>query len=491
MDFFNAYGNIFVSFVRSYSILFLINLFFTGVIIFLERKKPTSTLLWVMAINFLPIFGFILYLFIGQDLSKKKMFDKKDIIKVKMQKNAQEQLNDIRSGKYVFENERTKDYVEMIEMFNVSEDEIFYQGNDIEMFNDGRDMFKRLLDDMEKAKTSIYFESYIFKSDGLGTEIMELFKRKVKEGVEVLLLVDGMGARKLTSRDRKDLVRNGVKLAIFFPGLFGKFNTHMNYRNHRKIIVIDHEIGYVGGLNVGDEYISKNEKFGFWRDEHIRIMGPAVMGLQFRFFLDYRFAASEKDGAFITPITNEKRYGNKDICIVTSGPDTKADSIRNGFDKIISRARKHIYIQTPYFVPDDGLFNSLKVAALSGCEVNIMIPRTRDHPFVHWASTSFIGELLEWGCRAYFYEGGFLHSKVICCDDYLSSIGTANFDIRSFELNFEANAFIFDEEVTATLIKDFENDVKLSTELTLESYEKRPIINKVREGVSRLLSPLL
>ncbi|SHH50778.1 cardiolipin synthase [Anaerosphaera aminiphila DSM 21120] len=486
-----GYSDVLLGFIQSYSIIFFINVIFTIAIIFMERKKPTSTLLWVMAINFLPIIGFILYLFIGQDLSKKRIFDKKDSLKIKMRKNAQSQLNEIKSGKFKFKNERTREYVEMIEMFNVSEDETFYQGNDIEMYSDGREMFKKLFEDIEAAEKSVYFESYIFKSDGLGTELMNLLKKKSREGVEVLLLVDGMGARNLKQKDRRDLVENGVKLAIFFPGLFGKFNTHINYRNHRKIIVIDHKIGYVGGLNVGDEYISKDKKFGFWRDDHIRIIGPAVMGLQFRFFLDYNFAADKKEGAFITPVFEKSEYGNKDICIVTSGPDTKVDSIRNGYEKIISRARKKIYIQTPYFVPDEGLFNALKVAALSGCEVNIMIPEIRDHPFVHWASTSFIGELLDWGCRAYYYQGGFLHSKVICCDDYLSSIGTANFDIRSFELNFEANAFIFDEEVTSTLIKNFENDVKNSKEITLADYERRSVFVKIKEGVSRLLSPIL
>lgn len=481
-----------VSFFSAYGIIFILNLVFSVIIIFAEKRKPTSTLLWVMAINFLPIIGFILYLILGQDLSKIKIFDKKEKIEKKMYYIARNQI--ARLEREVEKGESIYGYLDMIHMFNMGENEIMYSNNQIERFIDGESYFKTLIDDIKAAKTSIYIQSYIFKSDNLGTEIINLLKEKAKQGLEVILLVDGMGGRKFKSRDRRELLETGAKVEVFFPGIFKNINTRINYRNHRKIIVIDHKIGYVGGYNIGDEYISKSKKFGFWRDTHLRIVGDAIRGLEFRFYLDYKFASGKRASmAPMTFIKTEKDLEAKgsEVCIVTSGPDTKVDSVRNGYEKLITKAKKRIFIQTPYFVPDEGLFKSLKVAALSGVEVNIMIPRIRDHIFVHWASLSFIGELLYWGCKAYYYEGGFLHNKIVISDDVVSSVGTANFDIRSFELNFEVNAFIFDRDMNAKLVEDFYRDVESSTEITLEDYKNRPWHIKVREGFSRLLSPIL
>lgn len=482
---------IFLDFVQVYTGLFILNLILSCIIIFMERRKPTSTLLWVMTINFLPIIGFILYLLFGQDLSKKKMFQKKGQVDKEIKTFLQTQFEEIRSGEYYFLNKKTKDNDELIAMFNSSENGAFYQYNDIKVYTDGREKFKDLFNDIRNAKHSIYIQYYILKSDELGTEMLDLLIEKVKQGVEVLLLVDGMGARKFSFKERARVEESGVKLAIFFPGILPKINTHVNYRNHRKIAIIDNVIGYVGGLNVADEYVSRDKKFGFWRDTHLRIQGPAVSGLQWRFFLDYRFAAGNGSGGFITPLNFGKRNGTKDICVVSSGPDTKAHAIRHGYSKMITRAKERLYIQTPYFVPDEGLLNDLKIAAMSGVDVRIMIPKIKDHPFVHWASMSFLGELLKWGVKVYLYEGGFLHSKVLISDDFVSSVGTANFDIRSFELNFEVNAFIFDYEINSELIKAFEEDVQKSEEITLEDYENRKAYYKMKESVSRLLSPIL
>lgn len=482
---------VFFDFVQLYTGLFILNVVLSCVIIFLERKKPTSTLLWVMTINFLPIIGFILYLLIGQDLSKKKMFTRKGQVDKEIKSFLSKQGEEIKSGKYHFINKETEKHDELIAMFNSSGNGAFYQYNDIKLYKDGRYKFKDLKEDIKNAKHSIYIQYYIFKSDELGKEILELLMEKSLEGIEVLLLVDGMGARNFSLRYRKKVEKSGIKLTIFFPGILPRINTRINYRNHRKIAVIDNKIGYVGGLNVGDEYISKYKKFGFWRDTHLRITGPAVSGLQWRFFLDYRFAAGNGSGGFITPLDFGPRKDNKDICIVSSGPDTKALAIRHGYSKMITSSKKRLYIQTPYFVPDDGLLNDLKIAAMSGVDVRIMIPRKKDHPFVHWASTSFIGELLELGVKAYLYEGGFLHSKVLISDDYVSSVGTANFDIRSFELNFEVNAFVFDNEINEKLIEGFMEDVEKSTEITIEIYNNRNMVKRIKESISRLLSPIL
>lgn len=483
------YLEVIKNFAQVYSIIFIFNVLVSMFIIIFDNKKPISTLLWVMAINFIPFIGFILYIFIGQDLSKSKMFDGKSKADKMIEHGFTSQLNDIKNGVFKYSNERTKKYVNMIEMFNRAEGELLYTHNDVEIFNDGEEKFKKLFEDLRNAKHTIYVQYYIFKSDKISTEFMEILKDKAREGLDVYLLIDGMGIRNMTIIDRRRLRKAGVKLAIFFPGLIIKINTHINYRNHRKIVVIDKRIGYVGGFNVGDEYVSRG-RMGYWRDTHLRIVGPAVNGLAWRFFLDFKFASDEYTKGFTTEFFDEDT-GNIDMNIVTSGPDTKADSVRNGYEKLITNARKEIYIQTPYFVPDEGLLKCLKVAALSGVNVNIMFPAKKDHLFVHWASLSFLGELLQWGVNVYQYEGGFLHTKVVVSDDYLSSVGTANFDIRSFELNFEVNAFLYDEEINKTLKDHFIEDMKFSTKITPELYEKRSNITKVRESFSRLLSPLL
>lgn len=474
----------------AFSELFIINIVLSILIIFMERKKPTSTLLWIMTITFFPIIGFFLYLVLGQDLSKSKMFEKKHTGDREVKVYSEIQLKELKNGTFNFLNQRTKDYIKLIKMFNVAEGEILTQENHIELFSDGRDKFKSLKEDLLKAKYAIYMEYYIFKSDELGTEIIDILEKKAKEGLEVILLVDGMGGRKFKERDKKRLKDAGVSFAMFFPGIIPKINSHINFRNHRKIAVIDHEIAYVGGLNIGDEYISKSKKFGYWRDTHLKIIGPAVNHLQWRLYLDYRFAAKKDSGGFLTNLYFPKN-GNKGLSIVTSGPDSKENAIRNGFDKVISDAKKSIYIQTPYFVPDDGLLQSLKIALMSGVDVNIMIPEVRDHPFVHWASISFLGELLKLGAKCYMYREGFLHSKVLIVDDFISSVGTANFDIRSFELNFEVSAFIFDEEINRRLTEDFNNDINKCKVYSYEDYLNRSSLVKIRESFSRLLSPIL
>ncbi|WP_071026479.1 cardiolipin synthase [Peptoniphilus raoultii] len=485
---FEMYFNSIKSFAQVYSVIFLTNIIFSALVVFFERKKPTSTLLWVMAINFLPIIGIILYLILGQDISKSKMFEDKTKMDIDVKNEFKRQLEDIQDGEYVFSNPRTKEYKDIVEMFNMAEAEILYSCNEVKIYNNGPEKFKELFQDLRKARHTIYVQYYIFKSDNLSQEFIKILIDKAREGLKVYLLVDGMGARHLKYRDRRRIKEAGIEFAVFFPGILPKINSHINYRNHRKIAVIDKKIGYVGGLNVGDEYVGKG-KFGNWRDSHLRIEGEAVNGLSWRFYLDFKFASSKDPTGFTTEIFEKK--GNKDVAIVTSGPDTKADSIRNGYEKFITRATKEIYIQTPYFVPDEGLFKCLKVASLSGVKVNVMFPEKKDHPFVHWASLSYAGDLLKWGANVYMYRNGFLHTKVMISDDYLSTVGTANFDIRSFELNFEVNAFLFDYELNKKLKEDFKRDLKDCLQITEEMYKKRDVFTRIREQISRLLSPLL
>jgi cardiolipin synthase len=268
-------------------------------------------------------------------------------------------------------------------------------------------------------------------------------------------------------------------------------NIRVNYRNHRKIAVIDGKEAFVGGFNIGDEYLGENKRFGYWRDTHLKIVGSAANSLQQRFLLDWRYASNEK-------IAFDKKYfpciysnGNIGIQIVSSGPDSEWEQIKNGYIKMINSAKKSVYIQTPYFIPDESILEALKIASLSGVDVRIMIPSKPDHLFVYWASLSYVGELLKSGVKSYKYNKGFIHSKAIVVDGKISSVGTANMDVRSFRLNFEVNAFIYDSSVSERLTKIFEEDIKCCTEITQELYGSRSLFIKFKESISRLLSPVL
>jgi len=271
-----------------------------------------------------------------------------------------------------------------------------------------------------------------------------------------------------------------------------------NYRNHRKLAIIDGKIGYIGGLNIGDEYLGLNPKFGPWRDTHLRIVGSSVSSLQIRFYLDWRTATKEFLSATKLAITSNDlkdtfsaQLGTTPIQIVDSGPDSINEQIKQGYLQIINKAKEYIYIQTPYFIPDESIVEALKIAAATGVDIRIMIPNKPDHPFVYWATYSYAGDLLPYGVKLYIYENGFLHSKTIVSDDSVCSVGSCNFDIRSFKLNFEVNAFIYNEKESIELRKAFENDMNYSYECSLRKYQKRSLLVKGKESISRLFSSVL
>ena len=309
--------------------------------------------------------------------------------------------------------------------------------------------------------------------------------------MEVRVLCDGMGGRDVKSSYWESLEKQGIMTAIFFPALLKRLQLRMNYRNHRKIVVIDGTTAFVGGFNIGKEYIGLDKKFGYWRDLHLKIEGSAVAQLQIRFILDWNYAAK-------ADLFSQKGYfpevvgkGTTGLQIISSGPDSRFQEIRDNYMRLISKAKKNIYIQTPYFIPDEAMMAALRIASMSGVDVKVMIPCKPDHPFVYWATYSFVGELLEAGARCYTYDNGFLHAKGIMVDGLAASFGTANMDMRSFYLNFEVNAVIYSSEVTKKLEDIFLKDLGKSTEITPYDYSQRNLIIRLKEQVSRLLSPIL
>ena len=311
--------------------------------------------------------------------------------------------------------------------------------------------------------------------------------------MEVRLLYDSMGSRTMKGRDWKRLKEAGIQVGEFFPALFGRLQFRINYRNHRKIVVIDGKTAFVGGFNIGKEYVGMEPKFGYWRDTHLQIRGSAVLSLHIRFILDWNYAT--KQNLFITDRYfkeyKQERQGEEAVQIVTSGPDSKWQNIRNVYLKMISKARKYIYIQTPYFIPDETIMNAIRIAAMSGVDVRVMIPCKPDHPFVYWATYSYIGDLLEAGAKCYTYDNGFLHAKGMVVDGVVSCYGTANMDIRSFCLNFEVNAVIYSVRTAERLEALFLEDLKYCTRVTPYLYGRRSYLVRLKEQFSRLFSPLL
>ena len=471
--------------------LFFFNLIFSVVIVFFERRDPKSVWAWLLLLFFLPGVGFIFYLFLGMDMHKHKMFREKEL-ENDLHDIIRAQKNRLKKGGGV-KNENLAGYTDLI-MYNMeTADAVLLGDNDIDIFTDGNRKFDALIADLEKAEKFIHLQYYIIRNDVLFQRIAEVLKRKAAEGVTVRVLFDGMGCRKTRHSCWKQLEAAGVHTAEFFPAILGRLQLRINYRNHRKIVVIDNKVAYVGGFNIGREYIGLDERFGYWRDTHLRIRGAGAVGLQLRFILDWDYAAKEhlsKEEEWF----EEAPAGERDHCdvqIISSGPDNSLQQIRDNYIKLIAKAKKRICIQTPYFIPDEAVLSTLLIAVRSGIEVNLMIPCKPDHPFVYWATYSYMGQLLNAGANCYIYNNGFLHSKGIVLDGEVFCYGTANMDIRSFALNFEVNAVVYSREKAREMERLFREDLKHCTRVTRESYSARSLKVRFKEQVCRLMSPLL
>lgn len=473
-------------------VLFGLNIILAFAIIFMERRDPGATWAWLMVLFFLPLLGFILYLIFGQNLTRSRLFDWDDKKKVGIEEQIAHQKAAIQGGVFPFVNEHTAQNAKLVYMLLRHNGAVLSEDNHVYIYTDGEEKFNALLQDIAKATDHIHIQYYIFRNDTLGKKIIDLLTEKAKTGVEVCVLYDDMGSRTLHRKHFQTLLDAGGVVEVFFPSRIPLINLRLNYRNHRKIVVIDGKVGYVGGFNVGDEYLGKDPSFGYWRDTHLRLTGSAVHALQNRFILDWNQASKRHDFFYeerLFPAPEET--GSVAMQIVTSGPDSEWEQIKSGYLKLIMSAKTSIYIQTPYFIPDASILDALRIAALSGVDVKVMIPNKPDHPFVYWATYSYAGELLKAGAKVYIYNDGFIHAKTIVVDERLSSVGTANIDVRSFRLNFEVNAFLYDYEAGRRLAQIFRHDMTVSYELTPELYKKRSVWIQFKESISRLLSPIL
>lgn len=474
-------------------IIVTINIIFIVVAVFFERKKPVQALSWVLTLLLLPLLGFILYLVFGRTLRFRK---KKFYVKCDISKKYCQEICKVLDYAYYDEaefNEPYSDEVKQLIKLNINSSQSPYTNdNEVEIFTSAEEKYRKLLHDIEAARSSIHILYFIFQNDNIGKRVINALAQKAKEGLEVRLLFDHGSNLIFPFNAFNPIADNGGEVLSFFSSTLGNY-SRANFRNHRKIVVIDGEIGYLGGINIGDEYLGMRKKVSPWRDTHLRITGSSVYSLQLRFMTDWLYASRKnvefKDTEkYFMPISKQNT-GSTGMQLVSSGPDTNGEEIKRGLIKMINSAKKFIYIQTPYFVPDSTFLEALQNAAMSGVEVVIQIPAVPDKRFVYKATMSFVADVIKYGIKIYLYPG-FLHAKMLVADDSCA-IGTANIDIRSFALNFEIQAFMYGKEISNRCTEIFKDDLKASKQLTRDIYNKRSIFSKVEENIIRLLSPIL
>ncbi|WNS44101.1 cardiolipin synthase [Paenibacillus sp. MMS20-IR301] len=473
------------------SLITFINILLALGFLFIERREAGYTWAWLMVLFFIPILGFILYIFFGRNLKKKNFYKLFVEEQEYVQAETDRQLASLTEEAANLPSWMQK-YTELIAMNIRSSHGLLSSDNELQIFSDGHDKFAALFADIRAARTEINIQYYIIQRDQLGRRLRDELTAKAREGVKVRLLYDEVGSKRISPAFFRELRQAGGEVEVFFPSLLRPLNFRINNRNHRKLCIIDGRIAYIGGFNVGDEYLGLNAKFGYWRDTHLRISGNAVNQIQGRFILDWHQAGKHERGDYGEfSFYTEQHTGTSPVQIITSGPNSATEHLKNMYIKLILSAKERVYIQTPYFIPDTSFMDACKIALLSGVDLRIMIPDKPDHPFVYWATWAYAGDLLDYGAKILLYENGFLHAKTIVVDGEAASVGTMNIDSRSFRLNFEVNAIVYDLKITAQLEDLFLKDSLLSSELTLERYRERSLLIKLKEGISRLLSPIL
>ncbi|HYQ56569.1 MAG TPA: cardiolipin synthase [Draconibacterium sp.] len=470
-------------------LIFVITAIPVAIMIILEKRSPFKTAAWILFLILIPILGMIFYLVFGQEYRKRKMFSRRGIKSLRaMRRLSAEQLKNIEQNKLISQ-AGLQNQAQFIRLLLNNSDSLLTTGNILKLLKDGQQTFDHIFEAIEKARHHIHLEYYIFADDKIGKKLKNLLIKKRQEGVEVRIIVDDVGSWGLKKKFFRELQTKNIEIHPFMEVRFPRFTSRVNYRNHRKIIVIDGKMGFIGGINIADRYIEGMKGLGYWRDTHLQIGGDAATTLQVIFAADWYF------------ITKQNLYGNKyfpplsdapgvPVQISASGPDYSWKSIEQAFFAAIATARKKIFIATPYLMPPQDLITALKTAALSQVDVRIIIPEKSDAIISKWCSFSYIEELLEAGVRIFLYQKGFIHSKYMLTDDCISSVGTSNFDFRSFETNFEANAFIYHEDFAKELEEHFFSDLEYCREVKYREWRKRPGTDKIRESLAHIISPM-
>ena len=472
------------------TILYFLTVVFIAFLIILENRNPVKTISWILVLVLLPFAGIVIYLFFGQEYRKTKMFSRKGLKDLEKLRNLTlVQLDNLPKNHYkisdlIFSKKR------LINLMLSNSNAILTNDNQLQVLKNGEETFPAIFNSIENAKHHIHLEYYIIEDDVIGNYLRELLIRKAKGGVEVRLIFDDVGSWQLRKKFIRSMSDAGVKVDCFMKVRFPMLTSRVNYRNHRKILVVDGETAYVGGLNFADRYRDGVPGIGPWRDTHLKVVGGGATALQIIFMADWYFVSKE--------ILKGQKYfrhfksGNgKLVQMTASGPDSDWESISQAYFSAIATATEYVYISTPYLMPTSDIVTALKTSALGGVDVRIIVPGLSDAITPKWGTNSYIEELLEAGVKIYFYKAGFTHSKIIVVDHVFSSVGTANLDFRSLETNFEVNAMIYDEEIARTLASQFLDDQAKSEQVILAEWINRPRMNKIKESFARILSPML
>lgn len=452
------------------------------VVIISENRNPIRSIAWCVALLFLPIIGLVFYLFFGRSMKGRHILSLHNKRKLRHNFNrTSENLKDL-----PIPNSR-KQIVKLA--YSLTKTPLTID-NDIEIFTNGKDKFDALIRDLNKARHTIYLQYYIFTDDVIGHTISDILIQKAREGLDVKVIYDHVGSFGSKNRFFKKMEENGVDVHPFFRVTFPQLANRINWRNHRKLVIIDNRIGYIGGMNIADRYVNGQKDGSAWRDTHFRLQGNIVNSLIYSFAVDWCFHKSANE---FSPVSAPKGHIHN-LCamqLITSGPTDQWNNIALCFLKAITSARKSIYIQTPYFLPTDTLMNALEAAALADIDVRIMIPRKSDSRLLQLATFSYVTRCLKSGIKVYTFEPGMLHAKAMTIDTDFTTAGSTNFDFRSFENNFEANLLIYDREVNMHMREIFFDDLQHCIRVKYSEWKKRPLPQRALESLVRLFAPIL
>jgi cardiolipin synthase A/B len=471
------------------SLLFMITSIAIAFIVVLEKRSPYKTFAWILALVLLPGIGLVFYLVFGQEYRKTKMFSRRGLKNLGQFRNlSNRQLRKLQKKELQLP-QAAMEKEKVVKLLINNSHSLLTTGNKLKILNNGNKTLQVLFSAMEMAEHHIHLEYYIIEEDEIGNRLKDILIRKRMEGVEVRVIYDDVGSWGLSRRYLKELKQAGVDILPFMEVRFPRLTSRVNYRNHRKIAIIDGKLGFTGGINFAERYVTGLRKIGHWRDTHLQIEGDAVVCLQIIFAADWYFVKKEnlKGTGYYKPLSENPGPA---VQISASGPDSDWDSIGQAFFAAIAGAQKEVLIVTPYLMPTPSILAALKTTALGGVEVQILMPEFSDARISKWCSFSFVEELLEAGVRIFFYQKGFIHSKLIMVDGVFSSMGTTNLDFRSLETNFEINAFIYDEQFTRQLAAYFKTDLLNSREIRFNDWKKRTWISHVKESLAHLVSPM-
>ena len=453
--------------------------------VIMDNRQPAKTMAWALVIWFVPVVGIVFYLFFGVNTRKERHVSERS-----MNQLTKRSMLEFAEQQNLHLPEKHKPLIDLFINQNLS---LPFKDNKMEAYTDGYQFFPALLAAIHEAKNHIHIDMYIFAEDALGCLVADALIAKAQEGVEVKLIYDDVGCWNVSHRFFERMREEGIEVVSFLPVRFPSFTSKVNYRNHRKIIVIDGTVGFIGGMNIALRYVKGTGTMP-WRDTMLKVTGGAVYALQRAFLVDWYFVDRTllSDRKYYPPMTGSHQTVNNCLAqVVTSGPVTPYPEIMHGFVRVILGARRYLYLETPYFMPNDSILFALKTAALAGVDVRVLCPMYSDARFVEWASRSYLREVVEAGVQVSLYKAGFLHSKLMVCDDSITTCGSTNLDFRSFENNFEANIFFYDEGIALRMKKVFMNDLEQSVSLTeIPSRMHGSFLMRLWESVTRMLSPL-